>query len=155
MPGLSDTFIAERNRLRGDALEDLEEERGVPAWLGRQARGFSAGLVDPFGLSGWGLRGVSHLAPNYLFPENARMIQDALSRAGDEAPTAHTMGSTVGPGYGIGRTALTFTAREAAGAIPYMWGMTVPVRNFFDIVTGADDRREETRRAREYGAAGY
>ena len=160
MPGpLSDAWIARRNQQRGEALEDLEFERNDwRPWLGQQARGAVAGVVNPFGLTGWGARGLSYLAPGVLSAETARGFQNTLNRWDEEAPVASTIASFMVPGAGWLRgmvRAGQLTRREAAEMLPYIAGMGTGVGNVRYVLSREDERRENERRAREYGAAGY
>ena len=153
----SERRIADRNRLRDEALEDLEFERNdwVP-WLNQQGLGFASGAVNPFGVTGWGARGLSHMG--VLAPNTGRNVQDTLNRWDDEAPVAATLGTFMVPGFGLLRLAVRagqLTRREAVEMLPYLAGMGTGVGNLRNVLSRRDERNEQERRAREYGAAGY
>lgn len=85
-------------------------------------RAFGAGLIDPWGLTGYGMRGAAYVAPQYtLSPERALQYANKLSDWRAESPVASSMASMLIPGMGFGRVVGQMTAREAlSGAGPLM-----------------------------------
>lgn len=146
---------------RDQALADMEWDRSAEGWLAKQARGFGAGAINPFGLTGWGARGLAYVAPNVLSPETAVRFQEGLNRADADAPYMSAVGAMAAPGYAWLRSPARMpfgagmTNTEALGAMPYLLGAVGAARVLWDIMKNPEERRNEMQRAREYGAAGY
>ena len=134
---------------RHEALVDLENEL---RWrtAADQGRGAVAGIVNPFGLTGWGARGLSHVAPWMLSPDTARGFQGTLSRWDQNAPIASSLSTFMVPGYGMSRL-LGGTGREAFAALGLMGNGMGNMRAPFM----GDRELTDVERGREYGAAGY
>lgn len=154
----ADGWLAEARRRAAEREELLQREYGEPdaaSWAGTQGRGFAAGVLNPFGLTGWGARGLAAFAPGVLSPETAHGFQDTMRRWDQDAPYASAIGSALLPGAGWLRAGMKLTSRETAEALPYLLGISGSGRMVYDILSGDDDRREERRSARDYGNAGY
>lgn len=153
----SAAWLAEARRRAADREAYLLEQYGQPeaSWVGQQARGFAAGVLNPFGLTGWGARGLAAVAPGVLSREAATRFQDRMHEWDADAPYASAAGSVLLPGAGWLRLGLRMTGRETMGALPHLLGLTGSSRMVYEVLTGGDDAREERRRARDYGNAGY
>lgn len=151
---MADDPLDQYSRLppRDQALADMEWERSPAAMFGREALGFTAGLVNPFDLLGAGVRAFNY---GRGAPSGPGPVQKTLDQWAAEGPFGNVMGSLTGPGYAWARTLGRATPREARELVPLLWGIGYPMRNLYDIFTGEDDRRAARQRAREYGAAGY
>lgn len=115
---MADTYtLADLMRDRSQANAQTATERPISDGddLMRHARGFGAGFVDPFGLTGYGARGLAHVAPGALSPETAQWVAEWLAKARAGSPVASAMGGMLIPGFGAGR-ALGLTAKEALSA---------------------------------------
>ena len=138
--------------LRDQALLELQEEMNR-RWAMDQGRGAVAGVVNPFGLTGWGARGLSYVAPWMLSPDTARGFQGTLNRWDRNAPVASSLSTFMVPGYGASRL-LGLTGREAWRAMPHLSGMGAGVGNLRSVFM-RDRELTDEERGRDYGAAGY